>query len=69
MNKYQIKGTHISGEYSGKSFILTKGGYIAKNGFQLPEFCYLSERTAKAQVTRLQKNSGDAYKWEVIEVD
>ena len=69
VKKYQIKMTYLVGEYKGKSFVLTKGGYVAKDGFQLPEFCYSSERTAKAVVTRYKKQGGDGFKYEIIEVE
>ena len=70
MKKYQIKVTYTKGQYEGQSFVLTKGGYVSKGGFQLPEFCYLSEKTAKAAVTRKLKNDKDGgWNYEVVEVE
>ena len=51
-------------------FILTKGGYTARPGFQLPEFCYLKESAAKMAATKYQKAEDPEcpVKYEVIEV-
>jgi len=70
MKKYQIKLTCLEGEYAGKNYLLTKGGYVSKGGFQLPEFCYLKESVAKAVCTRYMKNTkGSGWKFEVVEVE
>lgn len=70
LKKYQIKGTYTDGKRKGESFILTKGGHIARSGFQLPEFCYLKESAAKMAATKYQKAEDPEcpVKYEVIEV-
>lgn len=54
---YQIKVTIMSGRDKGKSYILTKGGYVADENAQLFSDCYSMERAAKAACTRLAEKN------------
>lgn len=57
MKAYQIKVTKLSGQHEGHSYILTKGGYVATEGSQHIDDCYLTERVAKMVCTKLRKSN------------
>lgn len=57
MTMYQIKATYLDGPHAGKSYVLTKGGYVAPDGSQYRGDCYETVTAAKAISTKRQNRN------------
>lgn len=69
MKAYQIKVTYLSGRNVGKSYVLTKSGYVAHDGIQSEYYCYTSLRAAKSMCTRYTKKNKECFDDETIELE
>ena len=58
MRAYQIKVTYMEGPHTGKTYVMTKGGYVASDTpTQFMEECYEKLGTAKAVCSRYFKSN------------
>lgn len=70
---YVIRHRYVSGQYSGRSHILVKGGYVHEDSEAsimriLPDFMYKSEAAAKAAATKFAKYDTNECVYEVLAV-
>lgn len=81
MKRYLIKATITSGEHTGRTYLLRKGGYVAARGSELQSPLsaddYYTEARAKAVATRWNKQNelyqligscAEPTKYEAVEV-
>lgn len=53
MTRYLIKVTYTEGEYTGKTYLYTKGGYVAwEHSIQWEDTTYATYKIAKSVCTR-----------------
>lgn len=75
---YQIKVIYLDGENAGRTYVYTKGGWIAPEGKQFKDDCYITLAAAKSVATkynnrnnrRIESDSRVCHKqYEAIEVE
>lgn len=57
MKKYLIEGRYTEGQHEGKTFLLTKGGYVTDGRLLSPWDYYNTERAAKMVATKKTKQN------------
>ena len=58
MNRYIIKSTYLTGPHKGRSYFLTKGGYVTDNpDEQWSDDCYKTANICRAVCTKLSANN------------
>lgn len=62
--RYLIKGTYLSGDHKGETFLLRKGGYVTdESRYELADTTYKTYEIAARQCDRLEKQNHEDYKW------
>lgn len=56
MKKYLIEGRYTEGQHEGKSFLLTKGGYVV-SGYIFASDCYDTKKAAQMVATKKNKQA------------
>lgn len=58
MNRYIIKSTYLTGPHKGRSYFLTKGGYVTDQpDEQWSDTCYKTANICRAVCTKLSANN------------